>query len=91
MADNTNRNVIKKPTTEIIQAFEMLTAVIGLCQHTKCTQYGGVERSPRNRGGQLAESDREFDCAYRIHFNSRSADERLESTGRLPGSPEHVE
>src|SRR6266478_5226101 len=26
MADNTNRNVIKKPTTEIIQAFEMLTA-----------------------------------------------------------------
>src|SRR6266849_6029725 len=53
MADNTNRNVIKTPTTEIIQAFEMLTAIIGLCQHTKCTQYGGVERSPRNRGGQL--------------------------------------
>jgi hypothetical protein len=32
-----------------------------------------------------------FDCAYRIHFNSRSADERLELTGRLPGSAEHVE
>ena len=26
MADNTNRNVIKKPTREIIQAFELLTA-----------------------------------------------------------------
>ena len=30
MANNTNRNVIKKPTTEIIQAFEMLTARYGV-------------------------------------------------------------
>jgi hypothetical protein len=41
--------------------------------------------------GNCAESDRDFYCAYRIHLNSRSADERLEPTGRLPGSAEQVE
>jgi len=28
---------------------------------------------PATEGGNCAESDRDFDCAYRIHFNSRSS------------------
>jgi hypothetical protein len=32
-----------------------------LCQH------------PATEGGNCAESDRDFDCACRIHFNSRSS------------------
>jgi len=53
--------------------------------------YGRWSDLPAIEEGNCAESNRDIDCAYRIHFSSRSADERLESTGRLPGSPEHVE
>ena len=45
----------------------------------------------RLRGGNYAESDRGFDCAFRIHCNSRSADERLESTKRLSAAEERLE
>ena len=90
MADNTNRNVIKKPTTEIIQAFEMLTTRYRVVPAYKVYAIWQGDL-PATEEGNCAESDRDFDCAYRIHFNSRSADERLELTGRLPGSPEHVE
>ena len=51
----------------------------------------GSSDLPAIEEGNRAESDRDFDWAYRIHFDSRSADKRLEPTGRLPGSPEHVE
>ena len=88
MADNTNRNVIKQPTTEIIQSFDMLTARYRVVPAYKVYAYGLVAATEE---GNCAESDRDFDCGYRIHFNSRSADARLEPTGRLPGSAEHVE
>ena len=91
MADNTNRNVIKKPTREIIQAFDMLTARYRVVPAYKVYAIWRGRAMPATEEGNCAESDRDFDCAYRIHFNSRSADERLEPTGRLPGSPEHVE
>jgi len=38
----------------------------------------GSSDLPVTEEGNCAESDRDFDCAYRIHFDSRSADERLE-------------
>ena len=89
MADNTNRNVIKKPTREIIQAFELLTARYQVAPAYKA--YAIWQSRAISEEGNCAESNRDFDRAYRIHFNSRSADERLELTGRIPGSPEHVE
>jgi len=51
----------------------------------------GSSDLPATKEGNCAESDRDSDCAYRIHLNLRSADERLESTGRLPGFAERVE
>jgi hypothetical protein len=52
----------------------------------------GSSDLPATEEGNCAESDRDFDCAYRIHFNSRSsADQRLERTGCLSGTEEHYE
>ena len=71
--------MLSQPTTEIIHAFDMLTARYRVVPAYKLYAYGGVAATEE---GNCAESDRDFDCAYRIHFNSRSA----ESAWSQPGA-----
>ena len=66
----------------------MLTARYRVVPAYKLYAYGGVAATEE---GNCAESARDFDWAYRLHLNSRSADVRVEPTGRLPGSAEQVE